>query len=170
MHWAQFLTTCTAFAVVVGTSFGIWQPIRTRRDARLAAKLEADEAALAEKLRHDDELKAAKVVERDTELKRTISEAIKASTEQVKLDMIERIDKSDATTNQKFNELRTSVETLRSRAEATDLKMAVQFGGNGGGIREAINKLTDVSQAHTEQIARVAGKFDQHLVEQGKKQ
>lgn len=54
--------------------------------------------------------------------------------------------------------VREGIEKLREHAEATDLQLAIQFGGNGGGMREAINKQAG-------DLANLAGKFEQHMVE-----
>lgn len=167
MHWAQFIATSSAFFAVVGVIASIYLPWRSRKDAKITAGEAASASALAAKLRHDDEEKARMVVVRDAELKRAISTAITTNTEQAKLDMLARIDKSDERVAVDLAEIKANVEALRARAEQADLKMAVQFGGNGGGIREAVNKVAALAERHSEQIAALGGQFGQHLVEQG---
>jgi hypothetical protein len=169
MHWEQFIATCSAFGAVAGVALGIYLPFRSRQDSKIAAKEAAAASELAAKLRRDNEEKARMVVERDTELKRAISSAIATNAEQSKADMLARIDKSDERALADLAEIKMSVEALRARAEQTDLKMAVQFGGNSGGIREAVNKVAVLAEKHSEQIAALDGKFGQHLIEQGVK-
>lgn len=145
IHWAQVAATTSSLAGIVAVGGAIYYPYRKRRDDRLAAKTAA----------------------RDAELKRTVREAITGATEQIKVDTIARIDASDERVDRRLTEIKGSVEKLRERAEQTDIRMAVQFGGNGGGIREAINKQADALTEHGERIARVAGQFEQHLKEVG---
>lgn len=130
MPWTQFLGTCGAFATVAASGAAVFFPIRSRRDAALAAKLAAD-----------DEAKAAKVVERDAELKRTIQAAITTA-----------IDKSDALTAEQVGDLQKEIAAVRATGDETKLTIATQFGGNGGGIRQAID-------THGRAIARIEGKL-----------
>lgn len=64
-----------------------------------------------------------------------------------------RIDDSDDLTAKQLAEIKATAETDR-------LEMARQFGGNGGGMREAINGLSS-------QMQHLAGRFEQHLAESG---
>lgn len=149
MHWAQFFATCAAFAAVAGTAGAIYFPARARRDVRVAA-------------RH---------AERDRTLQATISTAVTAQTNAlkadlvtqtsaIKTDMIARVDESDRRIDQRLSAVAESVEKLRTKAEATDLRFAREFGGNGNGIRQTVNETA-------QHIANLAGRFEQHLAETG---
>lgn len=125
MHWAQFIATCASFAVIAAAVAGILIPLRARREARVAAK----------------------VIERDAALKAAITAGIIEQTEQIKRDTIARIDESDEVT-------RTRLDSIEQRTADMDRKLAVQFGGNGGGMRQAINE-------HGERLSYLAGRIDQ---------
>jgi hypothetical protein len=67
------------------------------------------------------------------------------------------------------------IETMRVRDQlaAVQKQLDVQFGGNGGGIREAINTMKSDQKVMDSKldkacadIANLQGKFDQHIVEQ----
>lgn len=51
-------------------------------------------------------------------------------------------------------DVKASVVRLEARTAETDRKLAVQFGGNGGGMRQAINE-------HGERLSYLAGRIDQ---------
>lgn len=72
-----------------------------------------------------------------------------------------RIDRRQAQTEKK-------VEVLDERLE----RIEKQFGPNGGGLREAVNNIgAQVSKIDTrvtkigEDVARLSGQFDQHIIE-----
>lgn len=139
IHWQQLAATVGGFAAFVAAAAAVYNPFRKRREEKLARR----------------------VVERDTALRATIRAEFVAQAEQIKADTIARIDESDHATRVQIAEVKASVAKLAERAEKADLNMAVQFGGNGGGIRQAINE-------HGQQIANLVGRFDQHLTEVSK--
>lgn len=85
-----------------------------------------------------------------------LAATVQSAVAEIKVDMIARVDKSDRKTKRQLAE-------LRANGAATDMQLATQFGGNGGGMREAINK-------QGEALAALAGRFDQHVTEAGESQ
>lgn len=136
IHWQQLIATMAAAATIAAGAAAVYFPTRRRREERLAAR----------------------VVERDTALRATISAEFVAQSEQIKADMIARIDQSDRATSVQVAEVKASVSEIAEKARAVELQMATQFGGNGGGIRQAINE-------HGQQLAALVGRFEQHLAE-----
>jgi hypothetical protein len=62
--------------------------------------------------------------------------------------------------------------TLAAHMEAIQKQLDVQFGGNGGGIREAVNTIkTDMKVLESKvdkaaiDIGNLSGKFEQHIIE-----
>lgn len=136
IHWQQLIATVATLATIAAGGAAIYYPFRRRRDERLAAR----------------------VAERDIALRATIAGEFARQTEQVKTDMLARIDQSDLATSAQVAEVKESVLVLAERQRLSDLAMATQFGGNGGGIRQAINE-------HGQQLAALVGRFEQHLAE-----
>lgn len=134
IHWQQLLATIAASASTLGAGAAVFWPFRKRRDERLARR----------------------VVERDTALRETIRGEFVSQSEQIKADMIARIDESDRATTAQIVEVKASVADLAERARVSELNMATQFGGNGGGLRQAIDE-------HGRQIANLTGRFDQYV-------
>jgi hypothetical protein len=108
------------------------------------------------------------IKKRTAAFRRVVKDIVTEVTGELRSEVMARIDESDHKTKRSVDELKASVEAIKEKAHETDLKMAVQFGGNGGGIRQAINEQ---SQAVNEQglaIAQLTGRFDQHLQEVSK--
>jgi hypothetical protein len=101
-------------------------------------------------------------VRRQEAIKHGIEEIVTAAVADVKTDMIERVDKSDEATKEQIGEVKADIKAVQKKATETDLNLARQFGGNGGGIRQAQNEMSTA-------IANLAGRFDQHLTETNRK-
>jgi hypothetical protein len=69
----------------------------------------------------------------------------------------ERFDANDKTTEAAVQ----AIAEVRTEQSAVALNLATQFGGNGGGMRQAINELSHA-------VAQQQGAFEQHLREGGK--
>jgi hypothetical protein len=72
--------------------------------------------------------------------------------------LLERMDTSDAA-------LATQLSELQRRAEDDRLEMARQFGGNGNGMRQAIDGVSNLVSQTAERISNLEGKFAQHIAE-----
>jgi hypothetical protein len=135
----QLAATVSAASAACGLIVGVAGITIKRRMARTAARVatEVADAALRAKL-------AKAEADADT------ANAIAASTARI----VQRIDASDKATADKM-------ERLGDRIHATDEKLTrveLQFGPNGGGIRQAVNDLATTTAA-------LAGKFEQHVAE-----
>jgi hypothetical protein len=130
MHWSQFAGTIAAFGAVAGGTAAIYFPISTRREARRESAIKAGIQAI-------------------------VTEAVGV----VKDDMIKRVDESDVATGKQVLELKAEIKDVKDQATATDMKLATQFGGNGGGIRQVINE-------QAKDLVAIKARFDQHLDEQ----
>lgn len=71
----------------------------------------------------------------------------------------------------------THIDTLRinDKLDYIEQQFRVQFGGNGGGMREAINNMADQQDRLEHRVTKIGddvanlrGKFDQHIVETDK--
>lgn len=68
--------------------------------------------------------------------------------------MKERFDANDQATKDAVE----AIQEVRTEQQDVKLNLATQFGGNGGGIRQAINELSV-------QVGTVRGAFEQHVRE-----
>jgi hypothetical protein len=101
-------------------------------------------------------------VKRQEVIKAGIEVIVTAAVADVKKDMIARVDESDKATKEQISEVKDDIKAVQKKATETDLNLARQFGGNGGGIRQAQNEMSTA-------IANLAGRFDQHLTETNRK-
>lgn len=71
----------------------------------------------------------------------------------------------------------THIDTLRinDKLDYMEQQFRIQFGGNGGGMREAINTIADRQERIDlrvtkigDDVANLRGKFDQHIAETDK--
>lgn len=71
----------------------------------------------------------------------------------------------------------THIDTLRinDKLDYMEQQFRIQFGGNGGGMREAINTIADRQERIDlrvtkigDDVANLRGKFDQHITETDK--
>lgn len=136
VHWSQVFANLAVFAACTGALATVFFPWRNRRDSKLAAK----------------------VVRSDADLRTTIESIFDKARDQIQQETLARIDKSDELTAAAISKLEESVKVLHDNAAAAELEMARQFGGNGGGIREAINTINS-------NVSNLTGRFDQHLSE-----
>jgi membrane-associated HD superfamily phosphohydrolase len=88
------------------------------------------------------------------ETAKAAAEALTAATATI----TDRIEASDVETKKQIDE-------LRRRSEEDRLEMAKQFGGNGGGMREAINKVAGSIVPVVAKVENLTGRFEQHLAE-----
>lgn len=139
IHWQQVAATVGSLAGFLAALAAVYFPWKQRHDA-----------VEAERMQHRDDLMRA-----------AFAESLAAAAAVIKADTIQRIDDSDSRTAQAVGDLTASVRELHDKVSASELALAVQFGGNGGGMREAINKQGAA-------IARVEGRFEQHLAEAGR--
>ena len=74
--------------------------------------------------------------------------------------------------DQRQNE--TYIDTLRinDKLDFMEQQFRIQFGGNGGGMREAINNMCEQQDRMELRVAKIGddvanlkGKFDQHIIE-----
>lgn len=65
--------------------------------------------------------------------------------------------------------VRRATQPLQDQIQAIDLKLAAEFGGNSGGMRQAINEQNGTLTKYGEEIARLSGRFEQHMLEEQEK-
>jgi methyl-accepting chemotaxis protein len=82
----------------------------------------------------------------------TVAAALKIATEA----LTERIDASDTKTDELRKSVDEKLDKIKETVQAQAVEQARQFGGNGGGMRQALNE-------HGAAIANLAGQFEQHL-------
>jgi len=95
-----------------------------------------------------------KVVSRS--FKSTATEAVAVALKEVTDALTSRIDASDVKTDELRKSVDGKLDKIRETVQAQALEQARQFGGNGGGMRQALNE-------HGQSIANLAGQFEQHL-------
>lgn len=140
---SQLIATASAVVGITAAATTVWWYTLGRR---LSARKEAALATAA--------TAAA------AELESTVQRIVTTAVADVKVDMIARVDQSDTATAEKLAEVKAKLETVDIRAQRTEISLATQFGGNGGGIRQAINELGTT-------VANLDGRFRQHLLEGG---
>lgn len=60
--------------------------------------------------------------------------------------------------NDRFDQSDKHKQEIAAKQDEMSLSLATQFGGNGNGLRQAVNDLTA-------SVARLEGRFDQHTLE-----
>lgn len=74
--------------------------------------------------------------------------------------VVEAVTASDERTKEHIGEVKELVAAVQTQANATDIALATQFGGNGGGIRQELNTLRD-------SLSTLAGRFEGYLSGKG---
>lgn len=74
----------------------------------------------------------------------------------------ESLARLEAKLDQRFDSSDSAKREISNRQNDMALELAKQFGGNGNGMRQAINDLTV-------NMGRLEGRFDQHVKECGSK-
>lgn len=141
IHWEQAIATGGTVAGILGGMAAAYFPVRTRYEAKIAERTAA----------------------RDREVRRQIADEIRTASDDIKSDTRTQIAASDLRTKEQVDEIKATVREVHDKVAANELKMATQFGGNGGGIRQAINEQGLA-------LATLAGQFQQHVSEAGPSQ
>ena len=74
----------------------------------------------------------------------------------VKEIVTEAIAVSDLKTAAQISEVKVQIAAVQAQANKTDLSLATQFGGNGGGLRQELDSLGRT-------VANLAGRFEQYV-------
>lgn len=136
VNLAQMLATAGVGTGIAASVAIVYAPIARRREQRKLDALAA--AATAQSI--------------------AMQSVVTAAVAAVKEDMIKRVDESDRATAEKLNVVATSVTVVAERQRVAELNLATQFGGNGGGIRQAINEQSAA-------LGHLAGVVEQHIRE-----
>lgn len=74
----------------------------------------------------------------------------------VKAIVNEAVSASDLRTAAQIADVKVAVADVKAQANKTDLSLATQFGGNGGGLRQELNSVSAT-------VANLAGRFEQYV-------
>ena len=132
VNLGQLIATAGACAAMAGAGAAIWWPLSAKREKR-----------------------------REAVIKLGIQEIVTSAVAEVKVDMLARVDKSDLATEKRFDGVKADLKDLTEKVHVIEVANATQYGGNGGGMRQAINE-------QGQNIAELAGQFKQHIIEVGK--